>query len=362
MDPPLEWREEWERAPQGFRSMEGCFTSGQWAMTNQLKVGAPLGRRARFGLEMDQVDTDVTSYDHLDLWFLFPQPVGTLGLMFRPYYDKSRQDFAVRWELGADTTARQLRLTYGLEDLFNNLWVWRQTRVGEQGQPYEHHPWEPAMKLALRQARWRFEAEGRWLTLGRRRVGRLGDATGERVQTLWGAWGRAEVEARLAGTTWFARGEQRQARATARLIADPAAGDGRDSRRLWQAEAGARRRFGRFGAEARWVYADGRQALRPPGPAGLYHGVDRVTQVEATWAAHPALLVRLGGLHDRVSVVRTDGLGEPSWRTESRAYVGLVARLGRVRLSAVEGIELDHERYEVWQHHDKGFLALQTTF
>ena len=49
-------------------------------------------------------------------------------------------------------------------------------------------------------------------------------------------------------------------------------------------------------------------------------------------------------------------------RHESRAYFGLDARFGRVRVSGVEGIELDPEPYEVWFHHDKGFLALQTTF
>jgi hypothetical protein len=360
--PSSEWNDEWARAAQGFRTAEGCFTSGQWSLAHQLKVGAPLGRRARFGLELDQLETDVTSYEHLDLWFLFPQPVGALGVMFRPCYDKSRQDFALRWELGADSTARQLRLTYGLEDLFNNLWVWRQTRVGEAGEPYDRHPWEPAVKAAWRGERWRAEAEGRWLTAARRRVGSYGDPNGDVTQTLWGAWGRAAVEARALGTTWFARTEQRQARSTEALLADPGSGDGRDSRRLWQAEAGARRRFGRLTAEGRWLYVDGREVVRPPAGDASYHVVERVLQLEARWAALPTLTLRCGGLYDRIGAAERNVSGPHPLRNESRAYVGLAARFGRVRLSGIEGIELDPERYEVWHRHDKGFLALQTTF
>jgi hypothetical protein len=360
--PPDEWDDEWAHAPQGFRTGEGCFTSGQWTMIHQLKTGAPLGRRARFGLELDELDTDLTSYQKLDLWFLFPQPAGTLGLMFRPCYDKSRQDFAVRWEVGADSTAAQLRLTYGLEDLFNNLWVWRQTRVGEQGEPYDRHPWEPALKTALRHERWRAEAEGRWLTPGRREVGQYGTLTGQQSLSLWGVWARARAEARLAGTTWFVATEQRQARSTETILADPSAGDGRDSRRLWHVETGARRRIGNVTTEARCYYGEATQAVRPPLTAVVYRSVDRLAQLEVRWVALPTLTVRVGGLFDRISYTQTLDPRWPTWRNESRAYVGLMARCGRVRLSGVEGIELDPEPYEVWHHHDKGFLALQTTF
>jgi hypothetical protein len=74
--------------------------------------------------------------------------------------------------------------------------------------------------------------------------------------------------------------------------------------------------------------------------------------------------VRLGGLLDRASVSKSGETGHftQGTRNESRAYFGFVARFGRVSLSGVEGIELDPEPYEVWNHHDKGFLALQTTF
>jgi hypothetical protein len=363
--PSDEWREEWDRAPQAFRTSQGCFTSGQWYTDHQLKLVSPLGSRARFGLRLDQVESDVVTYDNLELWFLFPQRAGTLGVMFRPYYDKSRQDFALTWELGTDTTRQQLRLVYGLEDLFNNLWVWRQTRVGESGQPYDRHPWEPAIKAALRRPRWRLETEGKWLTPARKRVGLYaGGPPTEQAQSLWGAWGCATLEARALGATWTARTENRQARSTDQFL-DLPGGDARKSRRMWQVELAARRAVGRgFAIEGRWLYVDRMQSYRPPLADACFHSIDRTFQFETRWAARTDLAVRLGGLFDRVSVAKSGetGLFSHGTRNESRAYFGLVARFGRVTLSGVEGIELDPEVYEVWHHHDKGFLSLQTTF
>jgi hypothetical protein len=361
--PQAEWRDEWDRAPQAFRTSQGCFTSGQWYVDNRLKLVSPLGRRARFGLQLDQVESDLLAYENLDLWFLFPQRVGTLGVMFRPYYDKSRQDFALTWELGADTTRNQLRLVYGLEDLFNNLWVWRQTRVGEDGAPYDRHPWEPAFKAALRRPCWRLETEGKWLTPARKRVGLYGSEPG-RTQSLWGTWGSAALEARALGATWMARTENRQARSTDQSL-DLSTGDARKSRRMWQVELAARRAAWRdLTIEGRWLYVDRMQSYRPPLADARFHAIDRTLQLEARWVARTDLIVRLGGLFDRASVDKSGetGLFTYGTRIESRAYFGLVARFGRVSLSGVEGIELDPEPYEVWNHHDKGFLSLQTTF
>jgi len=362
--PPLEWRDEWERAPQAFRASQGCVTSGQWAMRNELKLLAPLGERARFALKLDQDDQLLLAYENLDLWFLFPQPVGTLGVMFRPYFDKSRQDLALLWEAGADTARNQLRLVYGLEDLFNNLWVWRQTRVGEAGEPYDRHPWEPALKAAVRRERWRFEVEGKWLTPSRRRVGSQYGGGFQLEQTLWGAWGAASLGARALGVTWIARTENRQARSSDQPL-DLTTGDGRKTRRMWQVELAALRALpGGIHLEGRWIYADRMQSYRPPLPAGRFRGIDRTLQLEARWAWRPHLTLRLGGLYDRMGI----GRSVPTWsagqgtRNESRAYVGLTARVGRILLAGVEGIELDPEHYEVWHHHDKGFLLMQTTF
>jgi len=361
--PPEAWQEEWERAPQAFRTSQGCFTSGQWYTRNDLRLTAPLGRRARFALRLEEVESDLLDYRNLELWFLFPQRFGTLGVMFRPYYDKSRQDFAIQWELGADTTRQQLRLVYGLEDLFNNLWVWRQTRVGEAAAPYDRHPWEPAFKAAVRRERWRLTAEGRWLTLARKRVGLYDGSAPGRAQTLWGTWGAVTLEARALGVLLTARTENRQARSTDQPL-DLSAGDARNSRRLWQTELAARRLLPRgLAVEGRWLYVDRTQSTRPPLADARFHAIDRTLQIEAHWTARPGLTVRLGGLHDRVTVTGSaDVLGAEGDRTESRAYVGLAARFGRVSVSGTEGIELDPERYEVWHHHDKAFLQLQTTF
>lgn len=361
--PPAEWRDEWERAPQAFRTSQGCFTSGQWYVDNRLKLVSPLGDRARFGLQLDQVESDLTTYENLDLWFLFPQRAGTLGLMFRPYYDKSRQDFALTWELGADTTRNQLRLVYGLEDLFNNLWVWRQTQVGESSAPYDRHPWEPAFKAALRRPRWRVEAEGKWLTLARKRVN-LNRRESGRAQSLWGTWGAVALEARALGTTWMARTENRQARSTDQILG-LSGGDARKSRRIWQVELAARRAAWRDVAiEGRWLYVDRMQSYRPPLADARFHAIDRTLQFEARWAARTDLAVRLGGLFDRVSVSKSGktGFSTHGTRNESRVYFGFVARFGRVSLSGVEGIELDPERYKTWNRHDKGSLSLQTIF
>ena len=362
--PPAEWQDDWARARQGFRTSEGCFTSGQWYMDHRLKVTSPLGPHARFGLALDQVESDLLAYENLDLWFLFPQRLGTLGVMFRPYYDKSRQDFALSWELGADSTRDQLRLVYGLEDLFNNLWVWRQTRVGESGEPYQRHPWEPALKAALRRPRWRIETEGKWLTLARKRVYLDGGAPAPFDQTLWGTWGAATFEARALGATWTARTENRQARSSEQSQELPI-GDARKSRRLWQVELAAHHvAWRKFTAEGRVLYVDRRQSYRPPLADALFHAIDRALQLEARWAARPGLSVRLGGLYDRVSIFKSGDTGFKTYGTrhESRAYFGLAARSGRVSLGLVEGIELDREPYDVWHHHDKGFLSLQTTF
>jgi hypothetical protein len=68
-------------------------------------------------------------------------------------------------------------------------------------------------------------------------------------------------------------------------------------------------------------------------------------------------------LFDRATVDRTGETGTShGGRNESRAYVGLALRFGRLSVTATEGIELDPESYEVWNHHDKGFVQLQTTF
>ena len=163
---------------------------------------------------------------------------------------------------------------------------------------------------------------------------------------------------------WEARTTNHQAASTAYPVALPQP-DGRDYRRHWSVEAAARRRVvPRLTAELRWLYQERTQVHAPPVTPPRFEGVDRVLQVEAVWTATPSLAVRLGGLHDRITV-QNSGITAPfsfGSRRESRAYVAAMARFGRVNLQLVEGIELDHEPYDVWAVHDKGFLQLQTTF
>ena len=361
---PAAWRDEWERSPQAIRTSQGCLTSGQWFIDTDLKLRAPLGGRAVFGLDMTERANDALSYDYIDFSFHFPTSWGTPGFMFRPTFDKSRQDVALLWDAGADTSRWQVQVAFGIEDMFNNLWAFRQTRVGNEAEPYQRHPYEPALRLATRQSGWRAEVGGRWLTPSRKRVSGLGPGSPASLVTLWGARGWAEVEADAFGATWGARAANHQARSTQWPL-DDSTPDGRSFRRRWSAELTARRVLSpRLAVEARGLYQDRDQnAGAPLGPNG-FGAVDRLMTLETTWTLSPSFHARVGGMFDRVSVAQS---GTPRYasygtRNESRAYVGLSARFGNVSVSAVEGVELDPEPYEVWGVHDKGFLHLQATF
>lgn len=362
--PPLAWRDEWERAPLAFRTTEGCLTSGQWFLDHALRLSTPLGDRARLGLDYTDVEDDVHDYTNLDLSFHWPTRWGTPGAMFRPVHDKSRQDFAVMWDVGADTLATFARFTFGLEDLFNNLWAFRQTRVGDIGEPYTRHPWEPAVQGHVRRERWRIEWEARWLTPSAKRVqGYLVAAPVTETGTLWGSWGTLSGEVRAFGLTWSAAADDRQAFST--LKPDTVLDDGHFYRRQWHAELGARRALGaRSYAQLLAWYGARRADYRPPTGSGDFGAIDRVLQGEIGRAFRDHLGGRLGAMYDRVTVGRTGPPLDPIEPRvkESRAYLGLDARFGRVSVYGVEGIELDLEPYPVTFHHDKGFLGLQATF
>jgi hypothetical protein len=360
---PQAWRSEWERAPMALRTAQGCLTSGQWFLVNELKLSSALGTRARFGVNLDQSESDETAYDNLDLSFRYPTRFGTPGMMFRPLHDKSRQDVALLWEAGADTTAWRVETAFTFEDLFNNLWAFRQTRVGNRSESYERHPFEPALRAAVRHEAWRAELSGKVLTPSTKRI--VSELPGglDRRRTLWGTLAGGAVEAQALGVTWEARGTNRQATGTEQAV-DGSDADGRKFRRQWQAELAGRTPLGARGAiELRGVYASRTQSSAPPFPAGRFDALDRVLLLESDWRLGSTAMARIGVMHDRISVFRTADMGfSYGSRTESRAYVGLTAKFGRVSISGVEGIELDPEPYEVWLVHDKGFLHLQTTF
>jgi hypothetical protein len=361
--PPHSWRSEWERAPQAIRTSQGCLTSGQWFIDTDLKLRAPLGNRARFGLDLRQSESDAATYNYLDFLVQFPTRYGTPGARFRPLYDKSRQDLAFTWDAGADTTALQVEAAFTFEDVFNNLWAFRQSRVGNESEPYEKRPYEPGLRVVTRYEGGKAEFNARYLTPSRKRVLGVSDGAPSRLVTLWGTLGYAALEARALGFDWEARGHNQQASSTDRP--DPSSYRGRNFRRAWSVELAMRRSLPwRLAAEARWLYQDRDQSYGPPLGPGKFEAIDRLLATEAIWSATPVLDFRLGGLFDRISVAH-EGLTTRhlyGTRTESRAYVGLIARFNRVSMSVVEGIELDPEPYDVWWVHDKGFFHLQTTF
>jgi hypothetical protein len=361
---PLAWRGDWERSASGFRTVQGCLTSGQWFMDNQIRVQSPLGKQARFNLEYNQVADDISSYEFLDLWFKFALRGGMLGAMFRPMYDKSRQDFALAWELGADSSAFQLRAIYGFEDLFNNLWAWRQSRVGNVSEPYLRHPWEPALVLASRHEHWRVELSGKYLTPSLKEVAGPTPAVADHHTTLWGTLADVNLEAQALGFRWQAGTHNKQARSTDQPI-DHSTDDDRNFRRGWTAEAAARRPLSRrLEGEVRYAYMERTETWGPPTGPGSFFGIDRTIQTEALYRFSERFAGRLGYLHDQITIDKSgyQPTGTEGTRKESRAYFGLDARFGRVRISGVEGIELDLEPYPVYFHHDKSFITLQTTF
>lgn len=365
---PRAWAREWERAPQALRTAQGCLTSGQWFDETELKLRAPLGGRAHFGLDLRQNQDDRVRYQYMDFSFHFPTRLGTAVAMFRPFYDKARQDFAAMWDVGSDTSALQLRVIAGFEDLFNNIWEFRQSRVGGLSEPYLRHPYEPALRLVVRQPRLRAELGGRYLTPSSKRIiNSNADESLNRIRTLWGTLAWASVEAEALGLEWEVRSTNHQATSSDAPSLQPQP-DGRDYRRQWSVETAARRRLAAgLTAEARWLYQGRTQTHAPPVGPRTFDAVDRVIQLEALWSANSRLALRVGGLHDRITVTQAGNwpsipYGSYGTRKESRAYVGLIARFGRVSVQGVEGIELDREPYDVAFIHDKGFLQLQTTF
>ena len=113
---PREWRDAWERSPRALRTSQGCLTAGVWFIQSELKLATPLGNRAEFGLLYRQGDTDAESFNYADFQVRFPTRWGSPGAWFRPLRDKSRQDFALTWAAGTDTSSEQLELAFSLED------------------------------------------------------------------------------------------------------------------------------------------------------------------------------------------------------------------------------------------------------
>jgi hypothetical protein len=362
---PLAWRDEWERSPLALRSAQGCLTSGKWYNQTDLKLSAPLGGRARFAFAIRENESDRVDYHYMDLSIHVATRFGTAGWLFRPSRDKSSQDMALMWDVGADTSAFQIQAVFGLEDVFNNFWEFRQANTGGRGEPYVRHPWEPGLRMVVRRPSLRVEAGGRYLTPSTKRlINNYGNRDLDEVQTLWGTLAWASVEARALGIDWEVRSTNHQASTTEHPLATPLP-DGGDFRRQWSIETAVRRQIApRLAAEARWLYQERTQVHAPPIDPPRFEGIDRVLQVETIWTVTPSVWARVGGLHNRITLQESAITAPFSFgtRTESRAYVAGIARFGRMSLQITEAIELDHEPYNVWAVHDKGFVHVQTTF
>ncbi|HET9326656.1 MAG TPA: hypothetical protein VFQ05_07790 [Candidatus Eisenbacteria bacterium] len=356
---PVDWRASRERSSQSLRSSQGCLTSGRWLIDTQLKVRAPLGDRAAFGLDVRDEQSDVVSVQYFDFSFRFPTAHGTPGLLYRPLFDKSRQDLGVFWEFGAETLD-VVRLTFTFEDVFNNLWAFRQTAVGNESEPYEQHPYEPALWMRVARPAGRVELGAQWLTPSRKRFETFDPAL-SRQATLWGALGFATVEAQRGRTALELGSAMRHAHSGL----TPPGGSlyGGDYRRQWSVESALKQGLGPASAlELRWMYRESFEESDAPYPSRRLSTIDRVIQLEARTNLG-RFGARAGGLYDRITVdLQGDPLSAYPTRNESRAYLGFSARFGRVLLDIVEGFELDAEPYDVWGLHDKAFAHLQTTF
>lgn len=359
---PRTWRESWERADGGFRTAQGCLTSGQWYMVNELRTRAPLGDRAWLAVEYRDVQDNEDKYGWLQLDFRYPSRIGTWGWRFRPSFDKSRQDFSLLYDWGDGTTPLQVQAAFTLEDMFNSFWEFRQTRAGNRAEPYRKHPVEPALRVISRGRQHRVEAYGQWLTSSIKDLEEL-DPAQNRRQTLWGE--RAGLEVSVSRGAWTGETRFDQVQAYSTDVPITGTSDSRSFRRRWVAEAALRRAISlRVTAEARWVYQDRTQDWHPTLGDGWFHAIDRMPMAEVAWQAHERVLARFGTMYNRVGVAKEGLIPAFTWgtRKESRLFLGLQVRFGKVLVQGVECVELDHEPYEVSFHHDKGFLHMQTTF
>ena len=360
---PAEWAAEWALASGGFRSSEGCFTSGQWYLDHELKVRVPMGDTTFMNLGIRDVSDDESTYGWTQFDLRFPlRHAGLWGLRFRPTFDKSRQDVALLWDHGNDFTPLQIQATFTLEDIFNKFWSLRQTRVGDDSEPYIRHPYEPALHVAWRGAGPSFSASGKWLTPSNKRFDTR-DPTLRRRETLWGEKSDASFSQRVGVHTVEVAFEQIQASSFAYTPAGD--GDHHLYRARWRLETAVTRPVGEHGRVAlRFFYQERTQIWRPPISNTAMGVIDRMPMIEGWFRAPSGLGARVGFMRDRVTESDDGGIPVTTYgtRVETRAFFSLQKQFGRVRLQGTEGIELDKEPYPVTFHHDKGFIQIQAVF
>ncbi len=361
--PPIEWREEWERATGAFRSSQGCFTSGQWYLDHDLKVRVPMGDTTYLALGIREVSDLESVYDWVQFDLRFPLPrLGLWGIRIRPTFDKSRQDVGLLWDAGGPRSALTVQAAMGFEDVFNKLWSMRQVRVGDESEPYERHPYEPALRLKWQGRGPRVEMNGKWLTPSIKRI-EARDPTQRRREVLWGVKHDASVVQRFGATTAELQFEQVQGASFAYWETVP--GDHHVYRRRWRIEGALSRPVGSHGRlTARYFYQERTQVWRPPLSNATLEVIDRMPMIEGAFRAPLHTYARVGFMRNRVTVLDLGQAPVSTWgtRVETRAFLSLQKRFGRVLLQGTECVELDKERYDVAFVHDKGFLHIQTTF
>ena len=362
--PVDDWRDEWDASPSALRADQGCLTAGIWYQANEFKARSMLADSTWLDLGFVEHTDPGGSYRWLQFDVLHAtRRLGAFGGRFRPAYEKSAQDFAALWTAGDGRSPLQARVTLDIEDTFNRLWTVRQAAVGEgHWEPYRVHPFEPAVDFAARGPHHRLEFSDTWLMPSRKDIVDPSPAVAGSL-SLRGNHALALAEHDLGAWTGIVRCEGTAARSSRSNLAQ--SGDGHVDRQQWSAEAALRRVLGpRLRVEGRYVYMRRAQDWRPPVASGAFAALDRIGETELTWRANANWQWFTGLLYDRIGVASSGSPPGSSYgsRKESRAFIGLQARLGHVRLQAVEGIELDAEPYQVSFHHDKGFLHLQAAF
>jgi len=371
VEQPAAWDQEWREARNGFRTAQGCFTAAQWYVDHDLKIRVPLGDTAFMALNVRDVSDDQSTYGWTRFDFRFPLAhAGLMGVRFIPSPDKSRQDVGLLWDHGNDVSRFQISAVMGLEDMFNKFWTLRQEKVGDESEPYERHPYEPALHLAWRGTPHadgsrgpQLELNGKWLTPSIKRFD-TDDPTQRRRYWLWGVKHDAALTQDWGTWSGALRFRQVQASSFTRFL------DGRPGSyhlygRQFRGEASLARRVGEHGSVLlRFFYQERTQVWGPPYPSAVFHGIDRMPMIEGSFLLPRRFTGRVGFMRNRVTSNLPPRilLWSQGTRVETRAFLSLQKKFGRVRVAGVEGIELDKEPYPVTFHHDKGFLQLQTTF
>jgi len=360
---PTGWHDEWFQANGAFRSSQGCLTAGRWFSDNLFRVRVPMGDTTKLDLELLQVADDESQYDwiHFDVRFPLPR-LGLWGVRFSPNFEKSKQDAAFLWDLGHATSPFQLKATMGIEDVFNNFWQSRQVYVGLQGQPYERHPYEPALRLYWRGHGPQLELGGKWLTPSVKRFDSF-DPTLRRKEHLWGAKGDATVSQQLGRALLDLGFDMVQASSRAEWPSQP--GDHHLFSRRWRVEGGLSHPFGEHArVTARFIYQERLQLWTPPIAYATLDCIDRMPTLETEFQLPLGIGTRAGYIHNRVTVVQIGVVPTFTWgtRKENRLFIALQKRFGKVLVEGTEGIELDKEGYDVAFVHDKGFVHVMVPF